>query len=141
LTLSAGKLRLEGEGVSEPAGFTPFPVTVITCGLPLALSAMLIWSVLLPGVVGVNVIWIAHVPPPAGTAAPQLLVWAKSPPATMLVMSRGALPAFVSATVRGSLPLLRAWFPKFTCCGVRAIPGASRPLTFATKALLEALPA
>ena len=114
MTVSAGKLKLDGEGTSEPAGFTPFPVTVITCGLPLALSAMVICSVVLPGVVGVNLIWMVQAPPPAGTTAPQLLVWAKSPPATMLVMSRGALPALVSATVCGSLALRRAWFPKFT---------------------------
>jgi hypothetical protein len=55
-TVIAGKATLEGESVNDPREeATPFPVTVIFCGLPPALSVMLISSVLFPVVVGVNV--------------------------------------------------------------------------------------
>lgn len=55
-TVSAGKVRLVEDGVSLPPAVTPVPVTVMTWGLPWALSVMVTWSVLAPVVVGVNVI-------------------------------------------------------------------------------------
>jgi hypothetical protein len=55
---------------------TPFPVTVIWCGLPAELSVIVTCSVLGPTVVGMNVTLTVQVPLPAGTVAPQSLVWA-----------------------------------------------------------------
>jgi hypothetical protein len=42
---------------------------------------------------------------PAATLAPQVLVWAKSPLAEMVVMFKAALPVFVRITVWGALAL------------------------------------
>ena len=56
-TISEGKSSVVGASVRAPAEeATPVPVTVICCGLPAASSEMVIWSVLVPAVVGVKVI-------------------------------------------------------------------------------------
>jgi hypothetical protein len=137
-TIWEGKLSFVGVMVTAPADVTiPVPVTVMRWGLPSALSSMEIWSVLKPVVVGVNVIWREQLPPPAGRVVPQLFVWAKSPPAVIPVMLKGALPALMSVTERGSLALKRVWFPKLISCGFTAIPGRSEASILATKALLE----
>jgi hypothetical protein len=58
---------------------------------------IVIVPVRVPVVVGVKVTMIVQVVP-LGTALPQVLVWAKSPVATMLVMLKGWLPAASSVT-------------------------------------------
>jgi len=63
----------------------PVPVRVTKCGLPGALSLMASCSVSATSTVGVNVTLMVHIPPPAGTLAPQLLVSEKSPLVVMLV--------------------------------------------------------
>lgn len=106
-TVTAGKVTLEGVKVNDPReDATPFPVTVIFCGLPPALSVMVISSVRFPMLVGVNVTWIEQLPPPAGTLPPQLLVWEKSPLAEMVLILRGELPALIKVTGSGALVVL-----------------------------------
>src|SRR5439155_14849426 len=124
-TKVGGNDRLVGEMVRVPMGKAPVPGTVMSCGLPTALSVLASWSVTVPVAVGLNVIWMEHAPPPAGTTVPQLLIWEKSPVALILEMPRGALPSLISTTVLGSLGVLSAWEPKLICCGVRATAGAS----------------
>ena len=57
----------------------PVPVRLTDCGLPLALSAMVIAPLRVPVAVGVKVTMIVQLPP-AATELPQVLFWAKSPP-------------------------------------------------------------
>jgi hypothetical protein len=75
----------------------PVPESAIICGLPAALSVILIEPVRLPAAVGVNVtdIWQLL---PAASEVLQELVSPKSPEAAMLVMLSGPLPVFVSVT-------------------------------------------
>ena len=56
----------------------PEPVRPTVCGLPLALSAMLMEATRDPVAKGVKVTLMVQLPP-AATALPQLLLWAKSP--------------------------------------------------------------
>ena len=83
----------------------PFPPRLITCGLPGALSVIVIEPVFEPEEDGVNVTLIVQL---ACTAreVPQVLLWVKSPVAAMLVIVRGAEPVLV----------------KTTCCAALAIP-------------------
>ena len=72
------------------------------CGLFPALSVMVTAPVRVLPTVGVKVTLIVQFAVMAselGTA--QVLVWAKSPLALMLVMFRGALPVFVNVTTCG----------------------------------------
>src|SRR4051812_8684842 len=71
----AGKVM--GVGVTV-VGTTAVQITFIRCGLFGALSVITIVPERAPVAKGVNVTEIAHDAPPA-SAAPQLLVWAKSP--------------------------------------------------------------
>jgi hypothetical protein len=67
-TMTWLKANLVGEGVT---GYTPVPVSVATCGLPAALSLMVISPAVVPFVLGVNVTVSVQLPR-GGTAAPQL---------------------------------------------------------------------
>jgi hypothetical protein len=71
------------------------------CGLSSASSLIPIAAVLAPVVLGVNVIWMAHVPPGA-TDEPQVLVSEKSPlfvpPTVIPLMFNTAVPLLVSVT-------------------------------------------
>src|SRR2546428_5836937 len=69
------KVRLVDERLIE--GPKPVPDKVTDCGLPGALSAMIIVPVRSPGAAGVKVTLIPQFAP-AGTAVPQLLVCEKS---------------------------------------------------------------
>ncbi len=64
---------------------------------------IVIAPVLSPAAVGVKVILTAQLAPAARLLLPvgQLLVWAKSPLATMVVMVNSALPLLVSVTACG----------------------------------------
>ena len=68
------------------------------CGLPAALSVMVIAPVRVPVAVGVKVTVIVQLAP-AESELPQEVVLAKSPLATMLVMLNDALPVFFKVTV------------------------------------------
>ena len=84
----------------------PVPVKLMVCGLPAALSAMLIVAVRDPATVGVKVVLMVQLLP-AATLLPQVFVCAKSPgfvPASeMLEMLRVAFPVLESVTVCGAL--------------------------------------
>jgi hypothetical protein len=112
---------------------TPVPVRPTVCGLPAALSVIVIKPVLVPVAVGVNVTLIMQLLPP-GIPPPQVFVCAKSPLATMLPMLRGALPTLRSVTVCGEVVMPTVWLAKLRLAGVRLTPGTSARLIFATKA-------
>ncbi len=76
----------------------PVPISATVCGLPGALSEMVMLPLRAPPAVGVNVTLIAQLAP-AATLAPQLLVCAKSPLAPMLAMLSAAEPVFDSVTL------------------------------------------
>jgi len=81
----------------DTAGPSPVPLTVITCGLPKALSAIVMAPLCAPATVGAKVILTVHVARGA-TALPQLLVSAKPSLVAMLVISRATTPVFVKVT-------------------------------------------
>lgn len=80
----------------------PKPAKLTVCGLPLALSAMLIEATRDPVAEGVKVTLMVQLPP-AGTEVPQVLLCAKSlafaPVIEMLVMLKAMLPPLVRLTV------------------------------------------
>ena len=78
------------------------PVRFTTCGLPGALSVMLTVPVRVPVCVGVKVTLMMQLAPLA-SELPQVLVWAKSPLATMLVTLKDVVPAFVNVTLCAAL--------------------------------------
>src|SRR5437899_310696 len=79
-------------------GAAPVPVRLTDCGLPAALSVMVIAPVRVPVAVGVKVTLMAQLAP-AATDVPQVLVCMKSPLATMLVTLSATVPVLVSVTV------------------------------------------
>src|SRR5207237_3765909 len=87
------------------AGAVPVPVRLTDCGLPAALSVMVIAPVRVPVAVGVKVTLMAQLAP-AATDVPQVLVCTKSPLATMLVTLSAAVPVLVSVTVCTALVVL-----------------------------------
>ena len=89
----------------------PVPLRLTVCVLPatsLLLSVMVIEPERVPVAVGVNVTLIVQLPP-AATLDPQLLVWAKSPLAVMLVMLRPCVPRLFSVTPLGLEAVLKPW--------------------------------
>ena len=78
-----GKLRLFGD--KETA--VPMPLKLTLCGLLPALSVSVSVPLRGPAAVGLKVTRMVQLAPPA-RLVPQLLVWAKSPLAVMLVMSK-----------------------------------------------------
>ncbi len=89
------KVRFDGDTLT--VGATPVPVNAIVCGLFAALSVIVIVPVRGPAAVGVKVALMVQLAPEF-TVLPQLFVWAKSPPAAMLVRLRTPLDT-VSVTV------------------------------------------
>src|SRR5690348_3204523 len=122
-TFSPPKARLVGDKVRIPVGF-PVPLRFTTCGLPGALSTILMEAVRMPEAAGVKVTEMVHFPP-AGWAVPQSLVWAKSPASfpdmVMLVMVNGASP-LSSVMVCGALVVFTSWGAKVRPDGLSAIP-------------------
>ena len=96
-TATLPKLRLAGEKVASGAVDVPDPDRLTAWGLPVALSAIVSVPVRVPDIVGANVTLIVQCAP-ARTEAPQVLVWAKSPLAPMLVTLNVALPVFDRVT-------------------------------------------
>ena len=76
----------------------PVPLKLTVCGLPLALSVMVRDPVLVPLAVGVKVTSMVQLALVA-TELPQVLVWANSPLAAMLVIASVALPVLVRVTL------------------------------------------
>ena len=79
------------------AGAEVMPVKLTMCGLPAALSVMMMDPVRLPVAVGVKLTLMTHAPP-ATTLALQVFVCAKSPVATMLVKDKSESPVLLSIT-------------------------------------------
>ena len=50
--------------------------------------------------------------PPTATLVPQLLLWAKSPEAEMVLIDSGPVPVLDSVTLRAVLVVPTAWLPK-----------------------------
>ena len=92
-TRTAGNVNLVAESFST----VPVPVRLTLCGLPAALSVTVIAPVRVPRTVGWNVTMIAQLAPAASTE-PHVVVFAKSPEDTMLVMFSVALPVFLRVT-------------------------------------------
>jgi hypothetical protein len=115
-------VKVKLETVVPPIGEVPLPVNVITCGLPLALSEMLMEAVRLKIPPGVKVTLKAQVPLGA-IAVVQVLVSAKSlalvPITEMLVKVRLELPVFVSVTPWGELVTPCGWDAKLMLDGFR----------------------
>ncbi len=91
------------------------PFRLTTCGLPVALSAMVTAAVRLPAAEGVKSTLIVHFAL-AATEAPQVFACVKSaeftPVTARLVMFRVALPVLVRTTAWGELAVLTDWLPK-----------------------------
>jgi hypothetical protein len=111
------------DGVAETAKSVPFPLKETTCGLPEALSLMVTVPVRVPIVVGVKLTVIAQLALTASDV-PQVLVWAKSPLATMLVIVSVAVPVLVSVIVCGTLVVPNCWLPNATLVAERVATGA-----------------
>jgi hypothetical protein len=77
--------------------------------------------------VGVNVTLMAQLAP-AARVGPQVFVSAKSPLATIDVMSNTAAPVFVSVTNCGALVVVTVWVPKARVGGKRVTAGAGAPV-------------
>jgi hypothetical protein len=90
--------------VTAGAGTTPVPLSATLCGLPAALSLMLMALLRLPLADGVKVTLIVQLAPAANVLGlmGQVLVCAKSPVlvpvSVILVIVRAAVPLFVSVT-------------------------------------------
>ena len=93
------KVMLAGE--MFVAGAVPLPERLTACGLPMALSVMLIDALRPPAAAGLKVTLMTQLAP-AATLDPQLLVWVKSPgfvPETaMLLTVKAALPVLLRVT-------------------------------------------
>jgi hypothetical protein len=125
LTGWLAKVSVVGERLT--AGATPVPVRLTACGLPLALSAMLIAPVRVPVVVGVNVTLIVQTAPPA-TDVPQVFVWVKSPLVATVVIVNVWLPVFVRLTVCIALTIPTSWLEKERLVGERLTAGNVAPV-------------
>src|SRR5207302_5400425 len=113
------------EGFKATAGavtVAPEPVRLTVCGLPEALSVIVIAPVLVPVAVGVNVTLIVQFAP-APTEVPQVFVCPKSPLGAMLVMPSVALPVFLSVTLCVALVVLICWYPNVRLVGDRLTIG------------------
>src|SRR5207302_1436876 len=108
----------------------PFPLSVMICGLPPALSASDSDPVRAPEAVGVKVTLMVQVPPAAkvaglvGQALAPILVAAKSPEGANELIVKAPAPVFVSVTVIGAVVVASSWLPKARLVGANPTPGA-----------------
>jgi hypothetical protein len=117
-------VRLVGDKLTVvvPA-LAPVPVRPTTCGLPAALSVIVIVPVCVPVAVGVKVTLIEQFAP-AASDAPQVVVSAYWALGTMLVMLRDAVPELVSVTDCAALVVFNAWPAKVRLVGDNDTAGA-----------------
>src|SRR5437667_178069 len=108
----------------------PFPLSVMICGLPPALSVTDSVPVRAPEAVGVKVTLMVQFAPAGkvaglvGQALAPVLVAAKSPEAANELIVKAAVPVFVSVTVIGALVVASGWLPKPRLVGANPTPGA-----------------
>jgi hypothetical protein len=100
----------------------PVPAKLTVCGLPGALSVIVSVPVRAPDAVGLNVTLIVQFPA-AATLVPQVLLWAKSPLAAILVMVIAVPPEFSSFTVCALELEPTSWPVKVKVVGVSAASG------------------
>lgn len=115
------KARLSVERLTAGPDATPVPFNAIVCGLPGALSVIVIAPESVPRAPGVNMTVIVQLAP-AARLLPQLFDWAKLPFTAMLVMVKAALPVLLTVTVCGALVVPTA------CAGnVRTVAESTMP--------------
>jgi hypothetical protein len=110
-TWVSGKARELVESVIC-APLIPVPLSATVCGLLAALSVMVTAPVRVPVAAGVKVTPKVQKAAGATEAGQLLLVTRKSPPATMLVMVKVAVPVLVKVTVCALLVVPTCWLPK-----------------------------
>lgn len=108
------------------AGAVPVPLSVTVWGLPDALSVIERVPPRLPVAVGVKVTLMMQLAPALSFAGlmGQVLVWTKSPFATILVMLKAPLPAFVRETALAELVVPTSWLPKLRLVASSCTSGA-----------------
>jgi len=112
-TSCAEKVKLEGD--QDADGVVPFPPKEAEGAAPVKSPDGVIVPLRFPCAVGVKVTVMVQLVP-AGTALPQLLVWAKSPVIWMPLRLTGALPVLVKVSVCAAL-VPTTWFPKLRAVG------------------------
>jgi hypothetical protein len=131
-TVWLGKVSDVGIIVIVPVCVAPVPVRPTACGLPVALSAILIEAVRVPAAVGLNVTLIVQFAVAASDAG-QVLVWAKSPalvPVTLtLVIVNAALPLLVSVMLCAALVVPTVCELKVKLVGASVTAGPLAPVT------------
>jgi hypothetical protein len=121
----------------------PVPVRVTICGLPTALSVMVIAALRFPVAAGVKLTLIVQLAP-AATELPQVVVSGKSPgsaPVTaMLAMLKVRLPLLVRVTDCAGAVVPTNWLPKVMVVAESSTPGAAPvPVRFTDCGLPDAL--
>jgi hypothetical protein len=130
------KTKLPGKRVIAGA-LMPMPLRGTVCGLPTALSTIMMAPMRVPVAVGVNVTRMLQLAR-AARLAPQLLVCAKSPLAVMLRLVTGSKGlVFVSVTLSVVLGVPTGWLAKFRLVGDSFTTGSEDTFT-ETVALLFA---
>jgi hypothetical protein len=102
-----GKLRL----LADKETAVPVPLKLTLCGLLLALSVRVSEPVRLAAAVGVKVTVMVQLAP-AARLVPQVLVWAKSPLAVMLLRLKADWPVLDKVRVFGLLVVPTSLVPK-----------------------------
>lgn len=104
---------------NEAAGVvTPLPVKLTITGLEGSSELIISVPVLVPAAVGVNVTFIVQpTPVDMGSAVQVLEGMLKSPVVSMSERLSGFTPTLVRFTLRGTLVVLKPWFPKATEVG------------------------
>ncbi len=117
------KVRLVGLNVS---GMIPVPVSFTSCGLVAALSVKVSAPVIAPRLLGLKVTFTVQLLF-AAREFEQLLVWLKSPLATIEPMESAPVPEFVSVTVLETLVVPAATLAKAKVFGLKVAAGAPPP--------------
>jgi hypothetical protein len=128
-----GEAIVNVPGVETRATEAPPPVKLTVCVDVLALSVTVSEPVRVPAAVGVNVIAIVQLLPPA-TLVPQVLVSAKSPPVAIVLTARAVVLPFDKVTLCGALVEPTGWDVKVMLPGETAATGTA-PLTTTGTAL------
>src|SRR6266849_1308960 len=114
------KVKVAGEKLKFETA--PTPVSWTVWGLPGALSVMVMEPFLVPTAVGLKVTSRRHADEgEAGRGLVQLLVWVKSPLATMLLMVADAPLTLVTVMATGPSATFRDCVPTLRLAGLKVI--------------------
>ena len=132
--------------MTATATTVPVPLIGTVCGLPVALSVMLINALTGPVVVGLKVtpIWqllpgateAAHSGGNDGASGTRL----NGAPTLTALRSKLAKPVLVTTTLCRGLVVLTLCAPKVSAAGAKAMPGTAAPLPVPVRAMLWGLP-